>query len=142
MKEVTDDLQHNIPIQAVDLLLEVGSIERLVDMKEVDGSNVWKICQYLLRIVHFTYEPEERRKIFEVSGLCLFCLADRVPSVRSLQSVGRPHGMCDRHEQHTIHHRHVPLLTLPAHSLDITPATKTWPESSSPSCWHVSASPI
>ena len=111
MKEVTDDLQHNIPIQAVDLLLEVGSIERLVDMKEVDGSNVWKICQYLLRIVHFTYEPEERRKIFEVSGLCLFCLADRLPSVHSLQSVGRPNGMCDRHEQHTTHHRHV-LLSL------------------------------
>ena len=41
-------------------------IDRLVDMKEVDGSNVWKICQYLLRIVQFHYEPEEREKIYEV----------------------------------------------------------------------------
>lgn len=66
LKEVTDDLQHNIPIQAVDLLLEANLIDRLVDMKEVDGSNVWKICQYLLRIVQFHYEPEEREKIYEV----------------------------------------------------------------------------
>lgn len=109
MKEVTDDLQHNIPIQAVDLLLEVGAIERLIDMKEVDRTNVWKICQYLLRIVHFHYEPEERRKIFEVCRLCLFRLADRVPSVRSLRNVGGPDGLRDRHGQHPIHHRHVGL---------------------------------
>lgn len=66
LQEVTDNLQHNAPIQAVDLLLEADMIHCIVDMKEVDNTNVWKICQYLLRIVHFHYEESERMKIYEV----------------------------------------------------------------------------
>ena len=69
MQEVVNYLTHNIPIQAVDLLLEANMIETLVDMKEVDQTNVWKICQYLLRIVYFHYEMEEREKIYHV-GAC------------------------------------------------------------------------
>ena len=42
-------------------------IHCMVDMKEVDNTNVWKICQYLLRIVHFHYEESERIKIYDVS---------------------------------------------------------------------------
>ena len=42
-------------------------IHCIVDMKEVDNTNVWKICQYLLRIVHFHYEESERIKIYDVS---------------------------------------------------------------------------
>lgn len=66
LQEVTDNLQHNTPIQAVDLLLEADMIHCIVDMKEVDNTNVWKIGQYLLRIVHFHYEESERMKIYEV----------------------------------------------------------------------------
>lgn len=66
LQEVTEDLQHNIPIQAVDLLLEADMIDSLTDMKEVDQTNVWKICQYLLRIVYFHYEASEKEKIYNV----------------------------------------------------------------------------
>ena len=62
---MTEDLQHNIPIQAVDLLLEADMIDS-TDMKEVDQTNVWKICQYLLRIVYFHYEASEKEKIYNV----------------------------------------------------------------------------
>ena len=48
MNEVIEDLHHNIPIQAVDLLLDADMIDSLADLKEVDQTNVWKICQYLL----------------------------------------------------------------------------------------------
>lgn len=67
---MTENLQHNIPIQAVDLLLEADMIDSLTEMKEVDQTNVWKICQYLLRIVYFHYEASEKEKIYNVSG-CL-----------------------------------------------------------------------
>lgn len=66
MREVTENLQHNIPIQAVDLLLEADMIQELVGMKEVDVTNVWKICQYLLRIVHFYYKKDQKDRIYEV----------------------------------------------------------------------------
>ena len=69
---MTEDLQHNIPIQAVDLLLEADMIDSLTDMKEVDQTNVWKICQYLLRIVYFHYEASEKEKIYNVSQLCMY----------------------------------------------------------------------
>ena len=72
LQEVTEDLQHNIPIQAVDLLLEADMIDSLTDMKEVDQTNVWKICQYLLRIVYFHYEASEKEKIYNVSQLCMY----------------------------------------------------------------------
>lgn len=45
-------------------------IDSLTEMKEVDQTNVWKICQYLLRIVYFHYEASEKEKIYNVSG-CL-----------------------------------------------------------------------
>ena len=70
LQEVTDNLQHNTPIQAVDLLLEADMIHSIIDMKDVDNTNVWKICQYLLRIVHFHYEKSERVKIYEVFLSC------------------------------------------------------------------------
>lgn len=48
------------------MLLEADMVQELVGMKEVDLTNVWKICQYLLRIVHFHYEKEQRDRIYEV----------------------------------------------------------------------------
>lgn len=69
MQEVVENLKHNVPVQAVDLLLEADMIEELCELKEVDQTNVWKICQYLLRIVYFHYEAEEKEKIYNVSTL-------------------------------------------------------------------------
>ena len=66
LREVTENLQHNTPIQAVDMLLEADMVQELVGMKEVDLTNVWKICQDLLRIVHFHYEKGQRDRIYEV----------------------------------------------------------------------------
>lgn len=83
LQEVTDNLQHNAPIQAVDLLLEADMIHCIVDMKEVDNTNVWKICQYLLRIVHFHYEESERMKIYEVQ-YCVSVFNTRLPIVFSV----------------------------------------------------------
>lgn len=71
MNEVIEDLHHNIPIQAVDLLLDADMIDSLADLKEVDQTNVWKICQYLLRIVYFHYEASEKEKIFNVCSFFL-----------------------------------------------------------------------
>lgn len=69
MQEVVENLKHNVPVQAVDLLLEADMIEELRELKEVDQTNVWKICQYLLRIVNFHYEAEEKEKIYNVNAL-------------------------------------------------------------------------
>ena len=63
-----ENLKHNVPIQAVDLLLEADMIEDLLELKEVDQTNVWKICQYLLRIVYFHYEAGEKEKIYNVKA--------------------------------------------------------------------------
>lgn len=115
MNEVTEDLQHNIPIQAVDLLLEADMIDSLADLKEVDQTNVWKICQYLLRIVYFHYEASEKEKIFNVRPLFIPSLPDSLQIVLPFPHVGGPSPLCRCHEEGPVCDRHV----VPAFSSDL-----------------------
>ena len=62
-------------------------ITALIDMKEVDNTNVWKICQYLLRIVKFNYEKEQRDKIYEVRSAFSPHRVDCVPTLCAFQHV-------------------------------------------------------
>lgn len=82
-------------------------ITALIDMKEVDNTNVWKICQYLLRIVKFNYKKEQRDKIYEVRPAFLPHRVDCVPTLCAFQHVDRPPPLRDRHVQHTVHCRDV-----------------------------------
>lgn len=113
MNEVIEDLHHNIPIQAVDLLLDADMIDSLADLKEVDQTNVWKICQYLLRIVYFHYETSEKEKIFNVCSFFLLSLADSIQIVLTFPHVGGPSPVCRHHEEGSIRDRHVVLAIAP-----------------------------
>jgi len=62
--ELVDDMvpfqmQHNAEAEAVDLLMEVQQLRKLVDSPVVDERNYERVCLYLLRCAEFVSDPED-----------------------------------------------------------------------------------
>lgn len=52
-------IQHNAFAEAVDLLLEVQKLHKLLELDAVDNANYQRICLYLLRCADYMAEPED-----------------------------------------------------------------------------------
>ena len=96
---MTEDLQHNIPIQAVDLLLEADMIDSLTDMKEVDQTNVWKICSELY-ISIMKHLRKKRYIMYFDYGSAHFL--DCLHIVFTFPFVGRSSHLCDCDEKRSV----------------------------------------
>lgn len=57
-------MSHNAEADAVDLLMEVQSLFKLVDTDVVDDKNYERVCIYLLRCGEFMSDPDEYEKLF------------------------------------------------------------------------------
>lgn len=62
-------MQHNAEAEAVDLLMEVQQLKRLVETPIVDARNYERVCLYLLRCADFTSEPDDLYNIFNTAYL-------------------------------------------------------------------------
>lgn len=62
-------VRHNAEAEAVDLLIEVQRIKKLIDLDAIDESNYRRICLYLLKTADFMSDPED---LSVCSGLVLF----------------------------------------------------------------------
>eukprot|EP00587_Corethron_hystrix_P001010 CAMPEP_0113330944 /NCGR_PEP_ID=MMETSP0010_2-20120614/22105_1 /TAXON_ID=216773 ORGANISM="Corethron hystrix, Strain 308" /NCGR_SAMPLE_ID=MMETSP0010_2 /ASSEMBLY_ACC=CAM_ASM_000155 /LENGTH=951 /DNA_ID=CAMNT_0000193937 /DNA_START=122 /DNA_END=2977 /DNA_ORIENTATION=- /assembly_acc=CAM_ASM_000155 len=52
-------VRHNAEVEAVDLLVEVQRLKRLLQIEEIDESNYGRICLYILRMASFMSDPED-----------------------------------------------------------------------------------
>eukprot|EP00903_Cladosiphon_okamuranus_P015551 g14356.t1 len=62
--ELVDDivpfhLQHNAEAEAVDLLVEVQRLKKLLDLPYVDDKNYERVCLYLLRMADYMSDPDD-----------------------------------------------------------------------------------
>jgi 26S proteasome regulatory subunit N1 len=60
-------MQHNAEAEAVDLLLEVRQLNKLVDTPVVDERNAERVCLYLLRSAAFVADPDDLSTLFSTA---------------------------------------------------------------------------
>ena len=60
-------MQHNAEAEAVDLLLEVQQLVKLVETDVVDKRNHERVCLYLLRCADFMSDPDDLTELFETA---------------------------------------------------------------------------
>jgi 26S proteasome regulatory subunit N1 len=60
-------MSHNAEAEAVDLLMEVQQLKKLVDCCVVDEGNFERVCLYLLRCADFTSDPDDTLEIFNTA---------------------------------------------------------------------------
>lgn len=60
-------MQHNAEAEAVDLLLEVQQLSKLVHSDLVDERNYQRVCLYLIRCADFMSDPEDLSEIFNTA---------------------------------------------------------------------------
>lgn len=57
-------MSHNAEADAIDLLMEVQSLHKLVENNVVDDKNYERVCLYLLRCGEFMSDPDDNEKLF------------------------------------------------------------------------------
>eukprot|EP01006_Ploeotia_vitrea_P026081 TRINITY_DN59051_c3_g1_i1.p1 TRINITY_DN59051_c3_g1~~TRINITY_DN59051_c3_g1_i1.p1 ORF type:complete len:947 (-),score=-30.00 TRINITY_DN59051_c3_g1_i1:112-2952(-) len=57
-------MTHNAEADAIDLLMEVQSLHKLIETKVVDDKNYERVCLYLLRCGEFMSDPDDYEKLF------------------------------------------------------------------------------
>lgn len=69
-------MSHNAEAEAVDLLMEVQQLGKIVnsDPPVVDETNFERVCLYLLRSAEFVSEPEDLLNIFTTGSIHLLFL--------------------------------------------------------------------
>jgi len=77
-------MQHNAEAEAVDLLMEVQQLKRLVETPIVDARNYERVCLYLLRCADFTSEPDDLYNIFNTAYLIYKAQGKYVEALRVL----------------------------------------------------------
>lgn len=60
-------MQHNAEAEAVDLLVEVQKLNKLIDLPVVDDRNYSRVCLYLIRCADFMSDPEDLIVLFETA---------------------------------------------------------------------------
>jgi 26S proteasome regulatory subunit N1 len=72
LMELVDDIvpfqmQHNAEADAVDLLMEVQKLNKLVEKPVVDERNYERVCLYLLRSADFVADPDDLSTLFNTA---------------------------------------------------------------------------
>lgn len=60
-------MSHNAEAEAVDLLMEVQQLKKLVDCSVVDEGNFERVCLYLIRCADFMSDPDDTQEIFNTA---------------------------------------------------------------------------
>lgn len=60
-------MKHNAEAEAVDLLLEVRQLRKLVETPVVDERNYERVCLYLLRSAGFIADPDDLENLFDTA---------------------------------------------------------------------------
>ena len=60
-------MSHNAEAEAVDLLMEVQGLKRLLDNSVVDDGNFERVCLYLIRCADFLSDPDDTIEIFDTA---------------------------------------------------------------------------
>eukprot|EP00611_Tribonema_gayanum_P029823 TRINITY_DN8105_c0_g1_i1.p1 TRINITY_DN8105_c0_g1~~TRINITY_DN8105_c0_g1_i1.p1 ORF type:complete len:485 (+),score=197.98 TRINITY_DN8105_c0_g1_i1:248-1702(+) len=60
-------LQHNAEAEAVDLLVEVQRLPKLLELPFVDDKNYERVCLYLLRMADYMSDPDDLASMLEVA---------------------------------------------------------------------------
>lgn len=60
-------MRHNAEAEAVDLLLEVRQLSKLLEMPVVDERNYERVCLYLLRTAAFIADPDDLETLYDTA---------------------------------------------------------------------------
>jgi 26S proteasome regulatory subunit N1 len=60
-------MHHNAEAEAIDLLLEVQQLRKLIEMNVVDERNFQRVCLYLVKCADYLSDPEDIREIFDTA---------------------------------------------------------------------------
>jgi 26S proteasome regulatory subunit N1 len=60
-------MHHNAEAEAVDLLMEIRQLNKLIDSPVVDERNFERVCLYLLRSAAYVYDPEDLATLYQVT---------------------------------------------------------------------------
>lgn len=60
-------MQHNAEAEAIDLLLEVQQLKKLVEANVVDERNYERVCLYLVKCADYLSDPEDISEIFDTA---------------------------------------------------------------------------
>jgi len=73
-------MEHNAEPEAVDLLMEVENLEKIVDF--INEVNYQRVCMYLLSCSCYSADPEEMKKTLRVAFLIYMKLKRYPESLR------------------------------------------------------------
>eukprot|EP00566_Odontella_aurita_P002490 CAMPEP_0113572108 /NCGR_PEP_ID=MMETSP0015_2-20120614/25918_1 /TAXON_ID=2838 /ORGANISM="Odontella" /LENGTH=932 /DNA_ID=CAMNT_0000475117 /DNA_START=74 /DNA_END=2872 /DNA_ORIENTATION=+ /assembly_acc=CAM_ASM_000160 len=60
-------VSHNAEAEAVDLLIEVQRLKKLLDLDSIDGNNYGRICLYLIKTADFMSDPDDYTEMLETA---------------------------------------------------------------------------
>lgn len=60
-------MHHNAEAEAVDLLMEIRQLSKLIDSPVVDEKNFERVCLYLLRSAAYVYDPDDLAMLYNVT---------------------------------------------------------------------------
>jgi 26S proteasome regulatory subunit N1 len=60
-------MQHNAEAEAIDLLLEVQQLRKLIEMNVVDERNFERVCLYLVKCADYLSDPDDIGEIFDTA---------------------------------------------------------------------------
>mmetsp|Transcript_42113 Transcript_42113/g.61778 ORF Transcript_42113/g.61778 Transcript_42113/m.61778 type:complete len:937 (-) Transcript_42113:158-2968(-) len=58
---------HNAEAEAVDLLIEVQRLKKLIDLDAIDANNYSRICLYLIKTADFMSEPDDLKEMLQTA---------------------------------------------------------------------------
>jgi 26S proteasome regulatory subunit N1 len=72
LMQLVDDIvpfqmQHNAEAEAVDLLMEVQKLHKLIELPIVDARNYERVCLYLIRCADFVADPDDLITLFHTA---------------------------------------------------------------------------
>lgn len=60
-------VNHNAEAEAVDLLLDVQRLKKLLDLDSIDAGNYRRICSYLIKTADFQSDPDDLKEMLETA---------------------------------------------------------------------------
>jgi len=60
-------VSHNAEAEAVDLLVEVQRLKKLLEIEAIDSNNYSRICQYLIKTADFQSDPDDLTEMLETA---------------------------------------------------------------------------
>jgi 26S proteasome regulatory subunit N1 len=71
-------MKHNAEPEAIDILVEVQKLDKLLESKEIDDKNYQRVCLYLLACADYMSDPDDLQTLLQ-TAYAIYIRVDQYP---------------------------------------------------------------